>query len=308
MTEPDRNLHVYDSLGSKEEDITEIEISRAGEGAASFTAEWMEGTGLADRISPETQDFFTAFVRIASEVAFKHGDELLQRPDLLEEIAHRFAPQLAKDKRELARQVQTDRLTGLANRAALDRAVGSAEADNDACFVFIDANNFGDINKRLSHAVGDEALKGVAEHLRSVARDVLGTDKRIFRRGGDEFVVIVPSDKAKEFRRALVEKYGASTDAIDWEKEGDIERKPSYDEVSDRGIYIMHNNEHVGHMTYGRGDKSITISLSAGIGDTVQEADAASQVFKRELKKEFGKKRMRNIGKRALRAIFKKHQ
>lgn len=310
---PDRQnqLRIHDSTRDKtssSESLTEAEIAQAGEGAAGFTVEWMEGTGLTDRISPETQQFFAAFVRAAGEVAFKYGDDLPKRKDLLEEVAHRFAPQLAKDKRELARQVQTDKLTGLANRAALDRAEGSAEADDNTRFVFIDANNFGEVNKRLSHAVGDEALKGVAEHLRVIAREVLGTDGRIFRRGGDEFVVIVPRDKAKELRRTLLEKYGATTDTIDWEEEAHAELQPNYDATSDRGVYTMHNDEKVGHMTYGRGDKSVTVSLSVGVGDTIQEADEASQKFKKEFKAEFAMTNTRGLGKHALDSIIRRRK
>ncbi len=287
---------------------TEKEVLDAGEAAARHTGQWMNESGLSQRISPETRHFMTKFVRAASEFAFLYGDELPERSDLLAEIANRFAPKLGEENRELVRQSQTDSLTGLANKAAFERAVNTAEKDSGTSFVFIDANNFGQINKQISHDVGDEALKGVAEHLRVVAREVLGTDERIFRRGGDEFVVIVPHEKAEEFSRSLTERYGATTDVIDWDKEERREYRPSHNSVSSRGTYITKDENRVGYVTYGRGDTSVTVSLSVGTGDTVQEADAASQVFKRELKKEFGKKRMRNIGKRVLRAIFKKHK
>ena len=84
-----------------------------------------------------------------------------------------------------------DALTGLPNRTlVLDRAeqmlARSRRAKEPVAALFIDLDNFKDINDTLGHGSGDELLKTVAARLEGVTReaDALG------RMGGDEFVVI----------------------------------------------------------------------------------------------------------------------
>lgn len=84
-----------------------------------------------------------------------------------------------------------DPLTGLRNRRGLENLwrhiVDRAERDRQEVVVMTcDINYFKDFNDKLGHAVGDEALIGVATRLRGLLR----VQDVIVRSGGDEFVII----------------------------------------------------------------------------------------------------------------------
>lgn len=91
-----------------------------------------------------------------------------------------------------------DSLTGLANRKLLYERIGDQldEAEqNDLSFavIYIDLDNFKEINDRYGHDAGDFLLCAAAEQMKSVLRpcDVIA------RMGGDEFVVLA-SDLSEE--------------------------------------------------------------------------------------------------------------
>ena len=95
---------------------------------------------------------------------------------------------------ELRYQALHDSLTGLPNRTLiLDRAeqmLARGRRNNVATgALFIDVDNFKDINDTLGHRVGDELLVELARRLTSALRD---TDT-VGRLGGDEFVVLTES-------------------------------------------------------------------------------------------------------------------
>jgi diguanylate cyclase (GGDEF)-like protein/PAS domain S-box-containing protein len=90
----------------------------------------------------------------------------------------------------LARQARTDALTGLLNRRGfakrLDvRVAECARTGRVSSLVYVDLDNFKQVNDRLGHAAGDAALKGLADSLRRVVR----ADDLVARLGGDEFAV-----------------------------------------------------------------------------------------------------------------------
>ncbi|MGH2834326.1 MAG: putative bifunctional diguanylate cyclase/phosphodiesterase, partial [Solirubrobacteraceae bacterium] len=84
-----------------------------------------------------------------------------------------------------------DSLTGLPNRTLiLDRVeqmlARSARSQTPVAALFIDLDNFKDVNDTLGHGVGDELLQAVTARLSGVIRDA----DALGRLGGDEFVVI----------------------------------------------------------------------------------------------------------------------
>ena len=85
--------------------------------------------------------------------------------------------------------VDTDALTGLANRRALEaRMQHLCEGPpNRISLLMVDIDHFKDINDRLGHGAGDRALRIVAEQLQATLRpgDFLA------RYGGEEFVAIL---------------------------------------------------------------------------------------------------------------------
>lgn len=93
---------------------------------------------------------------------------------------------------KVAYQAYYDSLTALPNRTlAIDRlqqATSHANREGNKCAVmFIDLDNFKQINDTLGHVAGDELLCQAAERLRSVVR----AEDTVARLGGDEFLVIV---------------------------------------------------------------------------------------------------------------------
>ncbi len=116
---------------------------------------------------------------------------LLRMCECFEIERQRTDEELARREEELSFLATHDPLTGLPNRTLiLDRVeqilARSRRNQSPAAALFIDLDNFKDINDTLGHTVGDELLKAVAARLNGVIRaaDALG------RLGGDEFVVI----------------------------------------------------------------------------------------------------------------------
>jgi diguanylate cyclase (GGDEF)-like protein len=88
--------------------------------------------------------------------------------------------------------LQIDRLTGLPNRALLlDRfacaAAGARRRDHRMAVLFIDLDEFKQINDRLGHAAGDEVLVHAAACFAGAVRGI----DTVCRYGADEFVVLL---------------------------------------------------------------------------------------------------------------------
>jgi diguanylate cyclase (GGDEF)-like protein/PAS domain S-box-containing protein len=85
-----------------------------------------------------------------------------------------------------------DPLTGLPNRTLLkdrlEHAITRARRDRKTLqLIFIDLDNFKDVNDTAGHAQGDELLKEAAERLDHVTR----ASDTVARLGGDEFIIMV---------------------------------------------------------------------------------------------------------------------
>ena len=86
----------------------------------------------------------------------------------------------------------SDPLTGVLNRRGFERDAAKRLSDSDdnatGALLFIDLNEFKQINDKCGHEVGDQLLTIAAERLRTSLRscDIIG------RPGGDEFVALVP--------------------------------------------------------------------------------------------------------------------
>jgi diguanylate cyclase (GGDEF)-like protein/PAS domain S-box-containing protein len=99
----------------------------------------------------------------------------------------------------LARQAETDALTGLLNRARLEDVLRSQWYDHSRrgksfTLLFADLDGFKDVNDRCGHEAGDEVLREVAKRI----RDAVRSQDIIVRFGGDEFVVVCPNTEGAE--------------------------------------------------------------------------------------------------------------
>jgi diguanylate cyclase len=98
----------------------------------------------------------------------------------------------AQALKEVSRSAEHDELTGLPNRVLLlDRLahaiVNARRHSARLALLFLDLNNFKQINDTLGHAVGDQVLKLVANCLASSVRE----SDTVSRHGGDEFLILL---------------------------------------------------------------------------------------------------------------------
>lgn len=103
-----------------------------------------------------------------------------------------IAGMLVETARERARhsdELQTDALTGLANRAGLRRAVDRLSPDEPIAVLFLDLNGFKPVNDTYGHDAGDRALAEIARRLRGQLRSI----DIAARVGGDEFLLALPA-------------------------------------------------------------------------------------------------------------------
>ncbi|MDG4812546.1 EAL domain-containing protein [Hydrogenovibrio sp. 3SP14C1] len=91
-------------------------------------------------------------------------------------------------KQKLVHQLTHDRLTGLPNREYLDVELKDqlSNPNNHYDLLFLDLDNFKDINDNFGHEIGDQVLTEVANRFKKV----LGNQGWLIRFGGDEFVFI----------------------------------------------------------------------------------------------------------------------
>lgn len=100
--------------------------------------------------------------------------------------------ELGRSEERIRFQAYHDKLTGLPNRASFEERF--AETLSDAirrkelvALLYIDLDNFKDVNDSLGHPTGDIVLQQVAERLKQCSR----RNDIVARLGGDEFVFVV---------------------------------------------------------------------------------------------------------------------
>jgi diguanylate cyclase (GGDEF)-like protein/PAS domain S-box-containing protein len=102
-----------------------------------------------------------------------------------------------------------DALTGLPNRRLFHESLRSAMTDQQEWLVFLlflDLDNFKDINDSLGHAIGDELLRQVGERLQGCLR----LRDTVARLGGDEFGVILLTPNDPQVATVVAEKIQAT--------------------------------------------------------------------------------------------------
>lgn len=122
-------------------------------------------------------------------------------------VTLRDITEIKRHEEALVQSANVDPLTSLRNRywlinylpAAIDLA---RDGNHVFAILFVDLDDFKNINDTLGHAVGDELLKAAASRLKAAIRP----DDKVVRLGGDEFTIIVESAQSREEVAAVAER------------------------------------------------------------------------------------------------------
>ncbi|MEW9855993.1 diguanylate cyclase [Novosphingobium sp. M1R2S20] len=174
--------------------ISQLDALRRGSRAAKFQAIGyapMIAVGLIRLVSgvvpwlPSTDAMLLFYIGCIAEVLFT----TLGMADRFLTIK-RDRDRARTEAALLQRLSETDPLTGLLNRRAIERQFEQLRAEGFASLAIIDLDHFKSINDVNGHGVGDAVLKATAGALQS------DRDLRAYRLGGEEFVLLLRGSDA----------------------------------------------------------------------------------------------------------------
>jgi diguanylate cyclase (GGDEF)-like protein/PAS domain S-box-containing protein len=132
---------------------------------------------------------------------------------LLQDVSHRREAERRAQEHQLSLQhlATHDALTGLPNRAFLNeelpRLIDEAARRGDSLSIlYIDCDNFKNINDSRGHSIGDDYLRSVARRL----RDSIASPDLVVRMGGDEFLVVTRHYGQEPDSAAIAERVAAA--------------------------------------------------------------------------------------------------
>jgi len=138
---------------------------------------------LTSQTDPET----------VSRVFHEGADDFIAKPIVGPELVTRIRNRLER-ARMFRNMLQTDTLTGVANRRSYEKALdeswdAAAASDAALAVLMIDVDLFKPYNDLMGYLQGDECLRAIAQAIVSQSRrgqDLVG------RFGGEEFVMLLP--------------------------------------------------------------------------------------------------------------------
>jgi diguanylate cyclase (GGDEF)-like protein len=145
------------------------------------------------------------------------NDELGQLAKSFDDMTTSLSDQIVEISRaeaEMNRLAYYDHLTNLPNRRLLQDRLNlalsrSKRQQSGFALMYIDIDNFKNINDSLGHSVGDQLLKAIAARYMSILRE----DDIVCRLGGDEFAVILHDIRHENDVTGAVEKLLDATSA-----------------------------------------------------------------------------------------------
>jgi len=134
-------------------------------------------------------------IEAEDRVVATHAAELVEANEQLVVStlrAHVHAETATNELKSVSQLAALDALTGLPKRALLRERLGQAiiharRNDTLLALLFLDLDNFKQVNDTLGHAVGDQVLMQVAHCLVSAMR----AGDTVSRHGGDEFLILL---------------------------------------------------------------------------------------------------------------------
>ena len=163
----------------------------------------MDGTALCRELkaNPDLHPVYVIMLTAKGE-ADSHvsnlqvgADDYVVKPAGLRELHARIEVGLRwiESQSQLEKMATSDSLTGLPNRYVLDQVLARemASALNEQTplsLIFLDLDDFKQVNDTYGHAVGDHAL----QHVAGIIRDQVRATDIPARYGGEEFVIVLP--------------------------------------------------------------------------------------------------------------------
>lgn len=151
-------------------------------------------TGLSDELQHSAEDYpaVAALLETMVRVAMEMREQNKKLEDRLTDAAGEIST-LQRNIESIQADAMTDALTGVANRAAFDKALQDAmtvtEKDGaPLCLMLADIDHFKKFNDQWGHQTGDQVLRLVAQ----VMKSSVGSRDELARYGGEEFAVIMP--------------------------------------------------------------------------------------------------------------------
>ncbi|MFV0458129.1 MAG: putative bifunctional diguanylate cyclase/phosphodiesterase [Actinomycetales bacterium] len=176
------------------EDILAAAIRRAQELLASPGAELRGTPPVGDELGAPIDLGDHTVVWLISQPKRERGTWSESEQHALDTLAADTAESLARTRliSELSRMARVDGLSGLANRitfsGAVRSAIAAAPTTGYPTLVYLDLNNFKQVNDLHGHHVGDALVQQVAARLSACVPD----DGICARLGGDEFAILLP--------------------------------------------------------------------------------------------------------------------
>jgi diguanylate cyclase (GGDEF)-like protein len=154
---------------------------------------------------------YTSIYDLIFEMLLGFGTVMLVMDNALREVESTNRELVAaRDRLEVLARI--DPLTEALNRHAFYSLLEKKHKETaraPGCAVVLDIDNLKPINDSLGHAAGDEAIRQVAQSIRSVIR----ADDLLFRWGGDEFLILLfnMTEQAAHARVTEIDSSLAST-------------------------------------------------------------------------------------------------
>lgn len=122
---------------------------------------------------------------------------------LIKKINEKLERKVTEKTASLEYLAYHDFLTKLPNRFMFSETLETIMSDEvkEICVVFLDLDNFKDINDNYGHIVGDKLLKEIAKRLKTVQDSY--TESLLARLGGDEFTILLKNSNDTQLMSML---------------------------------------------------------------------------------------------------------